>query len=334
MAGTATPALAAAICEAGGLGSISIAAVDIETGRKMIHDLRARTTKPFNINVFCHTPSVADRATEHAWLEHLAPFFAEFGSSGPNEIHDIYTSFCTGDEQLKLLLEHPPAVVSFHLGLPPQGHIDALQAAGVTVFASATNLMEALAIQAAGIDVVVAQGIEAGGHRGVFDPRALDEQLTTFELVKVLVEKLSIPVVAAGGLMDGADIRKALRLGAIAAQLGTAFVLCPESSANPAYRRMLSSPRAETTSLTHVISGRPARGIINRFMSQVGADGHPQVPGFGIAYNAGKHLSEAAAKAGNDEFSPFWAGQHAARAVALPAQELMTLLIEQYITAR
>lgn len=330
MAGTATPALAAAVCEAGGLGSISIAAADIDTARKMIRQLRGLTAKPFNVNVFCHQPSVANAQVERAWLTHLAPFFAEFGQSAPAAIQDIYTTFRGSEAQLQLLLEERPAVVSFHLGLPEQGYIDALKAAGIILFASATQLEEGLAAQAAGVDLVVAQGIEAGGHRGVFDPKAADAQLPTLALLEQLLKGLNIPVIAAGGLMDGGDIRRVLDMGAVAAQLGTAFVLCPESAANPAYRRMLASERAGTTALTDVISGRPARGMVNRFMREVGAAGHPLVPDFGIAYNAGKQLSEAASKAGSDEFSPFWAGQQALRARAMPAGELMAVLVGEY----
>ncbi|NBA97519.1 nitronate monooxygenase family protein [Pseudomonas sp. R5(2019)] len=329
MAGTATPALAAAVSNAGGLGSISIAAANIDAARQMIRALRAGTDKPFNVNVFCHVPSQPNSAVEQAWLAHLAPWFAEFGAQPPAALHDIYTSFSASEQQLQLLLEERPAVVSFHLGLPPQAFIDSLKAAGIVLFASATCLSEAQAVQAAGIDVVVAQGIEAGGHRGIFDPKAEDEQLPTLALVDLLVRQLRIPVIAAGGLMDGADVDIALGRGALAAQLGTAFVLCPESSANAAYRQMLGSERAQLTQLTDVISGRPARGMVNRFMREVGAPGHPPVPGFGIAYNAGKQLSEAASKAGSSEFSPFWAGQQAARARALPAAELMAALVSE-----
>jgi nitronate monooxygenase len=328
MAGTATPALAAAVSNAGALGSISIAAVAPEAGRSMIQQLRGLTANAFNVNVFCHVPSQPDAAIEQAWLAHLAPWFAEFGSQPPAAISDIYSSFCDGEQQLQVLLDERPAVVSFHLGLPPQGHIDALKAAGIVLFASATSLAEGRAGQAAGIDVIVAQGIEAGGHRGVFDPHAVDEQLPTFELLDLLLRELHTPVIAAGGLMSGADVRAALQHGAIAGQLGTAFVLCPESSANAAYRQLLASERAHTTQLTHVISGRPARGIVNRFMRETGVPGHPPVPGFGIAYNAGKQLAEAASKAGSAEFSPFWAGQQAARARALPAAELVAWLAE------
>ncbi|TBU93967.1 NAD(P)H-dependent flavin oxidoreductase [Phytopseudomonas dryadis] len=333
MAGTATPKLAAAVSNAGGLGSISIAAVDAETGRQMIRDTRGATRKPFNVNVFCHQRSTADAALERAWLAHLQPYFAEFGVPAPAAIGDIYSSFHDDDAQLEVLLEERPPIVSFHLGLPPQSRIDALKNAGITLLASATTLEEGRLLEQAGIDLIVAQGIEAGGHRGVFDPLRGDQGIGTFALVRLLVSQLSRPVIAAGGIMDGAGIAAALTLGACAAQLGTAFVLCPESAANAGYRAMLGSERARVTQVTTVISGRPARGIRNRFMVEVGAAGHPPVPGFGIAYDAGKQLIAAAAQAGNHEFAAHWAGQGAALARSLPAAELLALLHREYLAA-
>ncbi|PTQ68225.1 nitronate monooxygenase family protein [Pseudomonas sp. GV071] len=332
MAGTATPAMAAAVSNAGGLGSISIAAVNAEAGREMIRQLRAATSKPFNINVFCNVPSHANVAVEQRWLQHLAPWFAEFGAQPPAAIQDIYTSLYNDEAQLQVLLEERPAMVSLHLGLPPQERIDALKAAGIVVVASATSLEEGRLVQAAGVHMVVAQGIEAGGHRGIFDPEQIDGCLTTAELVQALVAELEIPVIAAGGIMDGADIAAVLKLGAVAAQLGTAFVLCPESAANASYRAMLCSERAKQTQITRVISGRPARGILNRFMVEVGTAGHPQVPGFGIAYNAGKKLIEAASQAGSAEFAAHWAGTNASKARSLPAAQLLETLYEEYLT--
>lgn len=334
MAGTATPALAAAVSNAGGLGSISIAAVKADAGRQMIIETRAGTRRPFNVNVFCHRPSVVDRAAEQAWLDHLQPYFAEFDVPTPRAIGDIYSSFQNDDGQLEVLLEERPPIVSFHLGLPAQDRIDALKKAGITLLASATTLEEGYQLEEAGIDVIVAQGIEAGGHRGVFDPLRGDQGIGTLALVRVLVRHLSRPVIAAGGIMDGAGIAAAMTLGACAAQLGTAFILCPESAANDAYRAMLGSARAQVTQVTTVISGRPARGILNRFMAEVGAAGHPPVPGFGIAYDAGKQLIAAAAKAGNAEFAAHWAGQGAALARAMPAAELVAVLQREYLAAR
>ncbi len=334
MAGTATPQLAAEVSNAGGLGSISIAAVDAEAGRAMIRQLRALTDRPFNINVFCNRPSQPHAAVESTWLAHLKPFFNEFGAQPPAAIHDIYKSLFDDDAQFQVLLEERPPIVSLHLGLPPQARIDALKQAGILLLASATSLAEALQVQAAGIDVVVAQGAEAGGHRGIFDEHGADERLPVRDLLRLFREHVQLPVIAAGGLMDGADIADVLALGAVAAQLGTAFVLCPESAANPAYRQMLASERAQRTDFTRVISGRPARGIVNRFMVEVGAAGHPPVPGFGIAYHAGKELIAAAAKAGSPEFAAHWAGTGAARARSLPAAELLAVLTDEYHAAR
>ncbi|MDE1169032.1 MAG: nitronate monooxygenase [Pseudomonas sp.] len=334
MAGTATPAMAAAVSNAGGLGSISIAAVNAEAGRAMIGELRGLTDAPFNVNVFCQVPSTPNAAIEQAWLKHLHPWFAELGAATPGSLHDIYSSLYNDEAQLQVLLQERPAVVSLHLGLPPQACIDALKAAGIVLLASATSLEEGLRVQAAGIDMVVAQGFEAGGHRGIFDTQAVDQQLTTHQLVSLLVQHLDVPVIAAGGLMDGQDVAGVLALGACAAQLGTAFVLCPESAANAGYRQMLASPRASETRLTTVISGRPARGIVNRFIQEVGAPGHPPVPGFGIAYNAGKKLIEAASKAGTPEFAAHWAGTGATRARSLPAGELVQVLHDEYLAAR
>lgn len=332
MAGTSTAQLAAQVSNAGGLGSIAIAAVDASTGQKMIAETRALTSRPFNVNVFCHQPSTPNAAIEQAWIEHLQPYFAEFAVPAPAALKDIYSSFCNNNEQLDVLLAERPAVVSFHLGLPPQSRIDALKAAGITLFASATTLEEGLRVQEAGIDVIVAQGIEAGGHRGVFNPEQ-DQAIGTTALVRLLATHTRLPVVAAGGIMDGAGIASVMALGASAAQLGTAFVLCPESAANAGYRSMLSSDRAHTTQVTTVISGRPARGMVNRFMREVGASGHPPVPGFGIGYDAGKQLIAAAAAAGNLEFAAYWAGQGAALVRALPAAELFKLLVEEYQAA-
>ncbi len=334
MAGTATPRLAAAVSNAGALGSISIAAVNAAAGRSMIRELRELTTRPFNINVFCNRPSHPDAATEAAWLAHLQPYFAAFGAAAPASLHDIYTSFYNDNALLPMLLEERPPIVSLHLGLPPQARIDALKDAGIVLLASATSLEEGRQVQAAGIDAVVAQGTEAGGHRGVFDEHGPDQHLSTRDLVRVLHQQLDIPIIAAGGLMDGADVADVLNLGAVAAQLGTAFILCPESAANAAYRQMLGSERARSTALTTVISGRPARGIVNRFMTEVGAAGHPPVPGFGIAYHAGKELIAAAAKAGSAEFAAHWAGTQAARARSLPAAQLVEKLKEEYHAAR
>ncbi len=265
MAGVSTPELAAAVSNAGALGSISIGAVDVAIARTMIEATRARTEGPFNVNVFVHAPAKPDHGREQAWLDALQPVFKRFGATPPSALRTIYKSFADDDDALSMLIETAPPVVSFHFGLPSADRIGALKRAGCVLLASATSLHEARAVEAAGIDIIVAQGWEAGGHRGVFDPIAPDDRLGTMALTRLLVTRSTLPVIAAGGIMDGAGIRASLSLGAVAAQLGTAFIACPESSADEAYRAALRGPGAYHTTMTRVISGRPARCIANEF---------------------------------------------------------------------
>lgn len=327
MAGTATPALAAAVSNAGGLGSISVGAATVAQAREAIRATRALTAKPFNVNLFCHRPAVVDAAREAAWLAHLRPLFAEFGATPPATLREIYTSFVADAAMLDLLLVERPAVVSFHFGLPPPAVIAALRQAGIVLLATATNLHEARAVEAAGVDAIVAQGVEAGGHRGVFDPEH-DARIGTFALTRLLCAQQALPVIAAGGIMDGAGIHAALALGAIGAQLGTAFVACPESAADAAYRDALLAPDVET-GITSVVSGRPARGIVNRFMREAGATQHPPIPDYPIAYDAGKALHAAARAQGSAQFAAQWAGQGVAMARALPAATLLETLVAE-----
>jgi len=258
MAGVSTPELAAAVSNAGALGSLGVGASTVDAARVAIRATRALTTRPFNVNVFCHAPAQRNAAREAAWLQHLSPLFTRCGGMSPDRLDEIYASFITDDASFAMLLEERPAVVSFHFGLPAVERIRALQAAGIITLASATNLDEARSIEAAGVDAIVAQGIEAGGHRGVFDPTASDEKLPMQILLRQLVQHVNLPVIAAGGIMDGRGIRAALDLGAVAAQLGTAFILCPESAADATYRAKLQQAQTIGTRLTAVLSGRPA----------------------------------------------------------------------------
>jgi nitronate monooxygenase len=328
MAGVSTPALAAEVANAGGLGSIGVGATDTAGARSMIEELRSRTDRPFNVNLFVHGTPTTDPVREAAWLEWLAPLFAEFGAEPPKVLRTIYKSFADDAEMLSMLLETKPPVISFHFGLPSAEAINALKANGTTLLATATSPEEARKVEQAGIDVIVAQGIEAGGHRGVFDPSLPDDGLGTFALVRLLVREGRLPVIAAGGIMDGAGIVAALGLGAIAAQLGTAFVACPESSADEAYRKALTGPGAHHTRLTRLISGRPARALANRFTAlQETFDRLP--PDYPIAYDAGKAL-HAAAKARNEHgFGAQWAGQGAPLARAMPAAKLISTLVRE-----
>ncbi|API58142.1 2-nitropropane dioxygenase [Tardibacter chloracetimidivorans] len=325
MAGVSTPELAAVVSNAGALGSIGVAATDAAGAREMIAGVRALCTRPFNVNVFVHQPVQQNDAREKAWLSAMAPLFDRYGAQPPTALRPIYRSFIEDDEMLALLIDTAPAVVSFHFGLPDAGRISALKDAGCVLLATATNLDEAVAATKAGIDAVVAQGWEAGGHRGVFDPDAPDGRLGTMALTRLLVQRCGSPVIAAGGIMDGRGIRAALDLGAIAAQLGTAFVACPESSADAAYREALAGPAAMSTVMTSAISGRPARGLPNRFTEWGDSVGLPH-PGYPMTYDAGKALIAAAKAAGETGYAAQWAGQGAPLSRNLPAAELVALL--------
>ena len=325
MAGTSTPAMAAAVCNAGGLGSIAVGAVDAQDARAAMTAVKAATDRPFNVNVFCHRPATARPEREQAWLAALAPSFAAFGAEPPASLRPVYRSFLEDEAMLRALAEARPGVVSFHFGLPAQEAASVLRGAGCVLLASATSLAEAREAERAGMDAVVAQGFEAGGHRGVFDPDAPDDRLGTLALTRLLARELAIPVVAAGGIMDGAGIAAALALGAVAAQLGTAFVGCPESSADAAYRAALFSPAAAHTVMTAAISGRPARCLANRFTA-LGAALSLTPPDYPIAYDAGKALNAAAKSRGEGGFAAQWAGQGAPLARALPAAELIRVL--------
>jgi nitronate monooxygenase len=326
MAGVSTPALAAAVSGAGGLGSIGVGATDAAGAKKMIDELRARTDRAFDVNVFVHETPNADPVREAAWLEWLAPRFAEFGAEPPRALRTIYKSFSDDPEMLALLLATKPAVVSCHFGLPSADAVRALKAAGVTLFATATSLAEARKCEAAGVDVVVAQGIEAGGHRGVFDTSAPDDGLGMVALTRLLMRHVRLPVIAAGGIMDGAGIAAALHLGAVAAQLGTAFIACPESSADEAYRQALAGPGAYHTRLTRLISGRPARALSNRFTALEGTVHGRLPPDYPIAYDAAKQLHALAKAKGEHGFGAQWAGQGAPLFRPMPAAELVATL--------
>jgi len=329
MAGVGTPALAAAVSNAGGLGSLGVGATNADGARQMIAEFRALSTRSLNVNVFCHQPAKLDASIESAWIERLRPEFARFGASPPTHLTEIYRSFVEDDDMLAALIQEKPGVVSFHFGVPAPEPLRALRDAGIILLASATNPTEAQAAADAGIHAVVAQGYEAGGHRGVFNTDAPDSRLGTIALTRLLVRQLEIPVIAAGGIMDGAGIAAVLHLGAAAAQLGTAFVASPESVADQGYRAALASSAAHHTVMTAGISGRPARCLANRFTALVADVSAREIPAYPVAYHAGKALNAAAKAKGEPGYGAQWAGQGAPLARALPAAELIGRLIEE-----
>ena len=268
-------------------------------------------------------PTLPSRRRGPNWL---APVFAQYGATPPAKLSEIYTSFVVDKAMLDVFIDEKPAIVSFHFGLPSKEYIDALRGAGIKLIASATNVREAEQLVAAGMDAIVAQGIEAGGHRGIFDPQADDDNLGTFALTRLLASKFDVPVIAAGGIMDGAGIAAALALGAQAAQLGTAFVPCTETSIDEGYRRAILGDAANHTTFTAAISGRSARGLVNKF-TELGRGGEaPAIPAYPITYDAGKSLHAAAKAKGEFGYGAQWAGQAAALVRELPAAELMARL--------
>ena len=329
MAGVSSPALAAAVANAGALGSIGAGATDADGARRMIAAVRERSKRSLNVNVFCHRPAVSDYTLEASWLDLLRPHFERFGAKPPLRLKEIYRSFVDDDAMLAALLADKPRVVSFHFGLPSAERIRMLREAGIVLLASATSVAEGRAAANAGVQAVVAQGYEAGGHRGSFDADAEDDCLGTMALTRLLVRQLDVPVIAAGGIMDGAGIAAALRLGAGAAQLGTAFIACPESDADTGYREALASDAANHTLMIRAISGRPARCLRNRFTALGAGLSARQIPAYPITYDAGKALNAAAKAAHEAGYGAQWAGQGAPLARKLPAAQLVASLAEE-----
>jgi len=327
MAGISTPAMAAAVCEAGGLGALGLGASDLASAQAALRETRARTTRPFNVNLFVHAAAHRDAQREARWIDRLRPEFAALNAQPPTTLHEIYTP---ADPSLfALLLAERPAVVSFHFGLPAPAALQALRAAGILTIATVTSPAEARTAVAAGIDAIVAQGWEAGGHRGVFDPAASDDRLGTLALVRALVRQVEVPVIAAGGIMDGAGIDAVLALGAAAAQLGTAYVPTDESAADAGFRAALAGEAAQHTVMTRAISGRPARCLANRFTALGAGVPDAAIPDYPVAYDLGKALNAAGKAQGEAGYGAQWAGQGAPLARAMSAGALTRTLIAE-----
>ena len=324
MAGVSTPTLAAEVSNQGGLGSLGLGASTVEAARQQILETQGLTHQSFQVNFFCHESQPQDDAITKQWIEYLTPYFTQYHATPPTELNCIYPSFRDHDEYLNLVLETRPKAVSFHFGIPHHHQTQALKDAGILTMVSATNLVEALEIEAAGIDIIVAQGIEAGGHRGSFNP-TFDSAIQTVDLVKLLKQHCHLPIVAAGGIMNGHHAYKLIQLGAKAVQLGTAFVQCKSSNANTAYRTALFN--TPLTQITAAISGRPARGLINHWHTQIDSPKRPVLAGYPYCYDLGKQLNAAASVQGDYGFGAFWAGANVSQIRQIEAADLINQLV-------
>jgi nitronate monooxygenase len=323
MAGVQTSALALAVGAAGGLGSLPCAQLGLDAVRDHVAALDA-AGRPYNVNFFCHAPPVADAAREARWRQRLAPYYAEFGID-PATVPAGPGRAAFDRAAAELLAAFRPPVVSFHFGLPEPELVAQVKAWGTKVMASATTVEEARWLEAHGADIVIAQGLEAGGHRGMFLSADVSSQLGTLALVPQIVCAVRVPVVAAGGIADARGVRAALTMGAAAAQIGTAYLLCDEATTTPLHRAALASDAVEHTALTNLFTGRPARGILNRLMRELGplAD---DVPAFPLAGAALAPLRARAEALSRTDFTPLWSGQNARGCRAIGAASLTRAL--------
>lgn len=327
MAGAQGHAMAVAVSNAGGLGSLPCALLSHKQIRQELTLIREQTRKPINVNFFCHKPPQIDEAREQAWRQRLRGYYLELGldPDGPvpaSNRHPFDEAAC------ELLEEFLPEVVSFHFGLPEPRLLERVKAAGMLVMASATTVAEAHWLADHGCDAIIAQGFEAGGHRGVFLTDEISTQVGLFALLPQIVDAVKLPVIAAGGIADARGIKAAMALGAAAVQIGTAYLLSPESKVSVPHRAALQSVRAETTALTNLFTGRPARGIVNRLMRELGPMSD-LAPAFPTAGGALMPLRGATEPAGSGDFMSLWAGQAAALAREMPAGDLTRLLARQ-----
>ena len=320
MAGVQGSALAVAVSNAGGLGSLPCAMLGLDAMRDELAAIRAQTTKPFNVNFFCHVPPAPDPGREAVWREALAPYYREFGldasavPAGPGRApfsHDA----------ADVLSAIRPAVVSFHFGLPSAELLTRVRKWGSKIFSSATTVDEARWLEAQGVDAIIAQGLEAGGHRGSFLSEDVTTQMGTFALLPQVVQAVKTPVIAAGGIADAKGIAAALALGAAGVQIGTAYLLCPEATTSAVHRAALKGERSGHTALTNLFTGRPARGIMNRLMKELGPMSAAP-PAFPLAAAAVAPLRAQAESRGSGDFSPLWSGQNAGGCRDVPAAQL------------
>ena len=329
MAGVQGSELAIAVSEAGGLGSLPCAMLSVAELHAELTHIRSRTSRPINVNFFCHTPPNPDVERAAAWRQTLAPFYAELGLSEQEQVSAGGQRTPYSQAQAEVLAQFKPEVVSFHFGLPDEQAISEIKSWGSSVIASATTVAEALWLQARGVDAIIAQGLEAGGHRGHFLSADLTLQQGTFSLLPQVIAAVKVPVIAAGGIVDVASIQAAMAMGAHGVQVGTAYLLCDECNTSVIHRAAIQSDAAKHTALTNVFSGRPARGIVNRVMQALGPI-NDTVPEFPLAASSIAPLRAAAERIGSADFSPLWCGQNASGCRTVSAAELTHKLVAAF----
>jgi nitronate monooxygenase len=320
MAGSQGSALAIAVSNAGGLGSLPCAMLGPDHIRAELKAITSATSQPYNVNFFVHKQPEPDPVREKAWRKVLAPYFAEYGID-PDSIQAGPQRLPFNDDAADVLESFKPPVVSFHFGLPSNALMKRVRSWGSRILSSATTVDEARYLEAHGVDAVIAQGYEAGGHRGMFLTEDLNTQVGTFALVQQIAKVVKVPVIAAGGIADAAGVRAALALGAAGVQVGTAYLFCPEATTNPVHRAALQTEAAATTAITNLFTGRPARGIVNRLMRDL-TPMNFAAPAFPLAATAIFALRQKAEAKGVNDFTSMWAGQNAAACREMPAAAL------------
>jgi len=320
MAGVQGSALAVAVANAGGLGSLPCAILSLDAMRDELAAIKAQTDKPFNVNFFCHAPPMPSAEREAAWRATLLPYYQAYGIDADTiPVGPGRAPFSL--EAADVLEAFKPAVVSFHFGLPPAELLARVRAWGASILSSATTVEEACWLETQGVDAIIAQGLDAGGHRGMFLSDDLTTQVGTFALVPQIVQAVKLPVIAAGGIADAKGVAAAMALGAAGVQIGTAYLLCPEATTSAVHRTALKSKAARHTALTNLFTGRPARGIVNRIIKELGPIS-TATPAFPLATAAIAPLRAKAESQGSGDFSPLWAGQNTSGCKEIPAADL------------
>ena len=324
MAGSDSVALARSVASTGALGSLACALLSPDQVSEAVRALREAMTRPFNLNFFCHRMDAPDRAAKEKWKSFLRPHYQRLGLD-IESVGETRLRLPFNEEMCEVVEEMRPEVVSFHFGLPSANLVERLKTVGIKILSSATSVREAIWLESRGCDAIIAQGLEAGGHRGMFLETNVATQVGLFALLPQIADAVSVPVIAAGGIADARGVRAALALGASGVQLGTAYLFCPEANTSPLYRRALEQAGDNGTAVTNLFSGGPARGILNRFLQESGPISDA-APAFPYAATLVAPLRTASEKTGALDYMQLWSGQAAGLAKSVPADQFTSRL--------